>query len=143
MLLSTYYSSTYVKLNREEQARAAFEQALAELEPELDERPDDFRLYAARAIALAGLGRKDEAIRSAKQATVIYPVTRDALAGMAPVEDLALVYAMVGELDLAMEQLEYMLENPSIMTPWGLRVDPRWSPLHGHPRYEEIVAQAR
>ena len=138
-----FRAQAYVKLNREEQARAAFEQALAELEPELDERPDDFRLYAARAIALAGLGRKDEAVRSAKQATVIYPVSRDALAGMQPIENLALVYAMVGELDMAMDQLEYMLENPSTMTAWRLRVDPRWSPLHGHPRYEEIVAQAR
>ena len=47
-------------------ARAAFDSARVLLDSALRELPDDWRVHAARGLALAGLGRRDEALREAR-----------------------------------------------------------------------------
>ena len=84
-----------------ESAKAAFEAARIELEKALEERPEDYRLYGSLGIALAGLGRKDEAIDAGRKSVEMQPVDKEAYIGPMQVENLALIYTRVGELELA------------------------------------------
>jgi hypothetical protein len=46
---------------------------------------------------------------------------------------------MLGKPDAAILQLERMLSLPSPVSAHCLRLDPIWKPLHGHPRFEQLL----
>ncbi len=125
-------------LNEPDLARRDYDSARSILEKELAQRPDDYRVHSALGMALAGLGRRDEAIREGRRAVEMYPVSKDALWGPGQVKTLALIYTMVGEHDAALDQIEYLLSIPSNVSIPYLRLDPRWKPLWDHPRFKEL-----
>ena len=90
-------------------------------------------------IAYAGLGRAEEATREGQQAVDLLPPSRDALVGPYGIVYLAWIYVMVGEHDAAIEQLEYLLSVPSIMSAKVLQLDPIWNPLRDHPRFQALL----
>jgi hypothetical protein len=51
------------------------------------------------------------------------------------------IYAQVGEKDLAIAQLEELHGLPMGPTPGTLRVEPEWDPLRGDSRFERLVAE--
>jgi tetratricopeptide (TPR) repeat protein len=126
-------------LGESDKARAAYQEARTFLESELQKNPEDARLHSALGIAYAGLGKKEEAIREGERALELLPVSRDAATGPFRIEKLALIYTMVGELDAALDQIEYLLSIPSFISVHTLQVDPRLDPLREHPRYREII----
>lgn len=130
----------YRLMNNPELARTSFDSARMILEKEIKARPDDPRLHSSLGIVYAGLGRKEEAIREGKQAVKLYPVSKDALTGIAFVQDLASIYIMVGEYEAALDQIEYLLSIPSwqISVPY-LRIEPEFDPLRGHPRFKRLL----
>jgi len=42
-------------------------------------------------------------------------------------------------LDLAVDQLEYLLDNHSWISIHLLRVDPIWDPLRDHPKFQALL----
>ena len=64
----------------------------------------------------AGLGRKTEAITEGKRACQLLPISKDAADGPVYVTNLALIYAWVGEKDLALEQLAISAKIPAGVT---------------------------
>jgi hypothetical protein len=48
---------------------------------------------------------------------------------------------MVGEDEAALDQIEYLLSIPSMMTVWNPRLNPAWDPLRDHPRFRELVGE--
>jgi len=129
----------YRVLGRTEEARCSYEAASGLLEREVELRPNDDRVRGSLGIAYAGLGRRDRAIGEGKRGTELVPVSRNAVVGPFRVEDLALIYAMVGEHDLAFDQLEYLLSMPAWFSTSLLQIVPWWDPLREHPRYEGIL----
>jgi regulator of sirC expression with transglutaminase-like and TPR domain len=93
-------------------------------------------------LALAGLSLKDEAIRAGKRAADLLPVSKDAYRGTYRVEDLAHIYAMVGEPDLAIDQLEYLMSIPADFGAGALKLDLAWDPLRDHPRFQRLLERA-
>ena len=69
--------------------------------------------FAGVARLDAGLGRKEEAIREARQAVELVPIAKDSLNGPSVVANLALVYAWTGERDRALEQLAKVATLPA------------------------------
>ena len=67
------------------------------------------------------------------------PVSKEAMRGVHRVEDLARIYVMVGEYDAAIDQLEFLLSRPGLLSIWLLRLDPRWKLLWDHPRFQALV----
>jgi TolB-like protein/Flp pilus assembly protein TadD/tRNA A-37 threonylcarbamoyl transferase component Bud32 len=128
----------YEFLDRPDLAREAYDAARALLEEELRSRPDDAPLHGLLGYALAGLGRKEEAIRHGKRAVELNPVSEDAYTGPDGVEHLAEIYTMVGEHDAALDRLEYLLSIPSKVSVPYLRLYRRWEPLWDHPRFKEL-----
>jgi len=92
------------------------------------------------ALAYAGLGRKVDAIRLGRQGAELVPVSRDALAGPLMLFALAEIYVLAGEYEAALDQLEYLLSIPSVVSVALLRLDPLYAPLRGNPRFERLVA---
>jgi tetratricopeptide (TPR) repeat protein len=95
----------------------------------------------------AGLGRKEEAIREARQAVQLLPISKDAVNAPYLIANLALVYAWTGERDLALEQLKKVATIPGTfetqVTYGDLRFNPRWDDLRADPRFDEIVVAAK
>jgi len=71
------------------------------------------------------------------------PVTQEAYRGAYRLEDLARIYAAVGERDLAVELLGRLLVMPTDLAAPALALDPGWAPLRGHPGFERLAASKR
>jgi TolB-like protein/class 3 adenylate cyclase len=102
---------------------------------------------ASFAVIDAGLSRKEEAIREARQAVDLLPIAKDSYWGQGQVTNLALVYAWTGERDLALDQLEIVAKIPvgggDGATYGDLKFNPRWDSLRGDKRFDKIVAAAK
>jgi len=129
-----------------QKALAAFAAARQKIEAQRGDKPKDADYFAGVAKLDAGLGRKEEAIREARQAVELMPIAKDSLNGPIMVANLALVYAWTGERGRALEQLEIVATIPtSVVGPtYGdLLLNPCWDDLRGDPRFDKIVAAAK
>jgi TolB-like protein len=124
-----------VRLHAEEARRAFEEQLLA--------TPDNAERRAALGLALAYLGRKEDAIRAGERAVALVPVANDAFLGPPYQHQLVRIYILVGEPEKALDQLEPLLKIPYVLSPGWLRVDPSFSPLRSNPRFQKLVAGAK
>jgi serine/threonine-protein kinase len=127
------------RMNRAEAARAHYDSARTLLGAMTRERPDDAFFNSELAIAFAGLGLADEAVRTGRRAVEMLPPSEDAMDGTDPLAYLAQVYLMVGEPERAIEQLEVLLANPGWLSAHWLRLDPIWDPLRDHPRFQALL----
>jgi TolB-like protein len=134
-------SQVYGLTGRPDECRRAAEKARIFLEGEIGKNPDDARLHRSHGIALALLGRSDEALRAARRGVELMPTSKDAWLGLQPIQDLAFVCALVGRQDEAIEQLGVLLSSSGEMTPHVLRLDPRWDPLRKNPKFEALLAK--
>jgi TolB-like protein len=129
----------YDYLNKPELARTGYETAMKVLEKKVNEVPSDPRYHSALGIAYAGLGKKEEAIKEGLKAIALLPVSKDAVYGIAHAQDLAIIYTMLDEFDLAFNQLDQLLSIPSWITPVWLEWEIRFSPLKNHRRYKKLL----
>ncbi|NIM49605.1 MAG: hypothetical protein GTO22_10185, partial [Gemmatimonadales bacterium] len=127
------------RMNRAEAARAHYDSARTVLEAMTRERPDDAFFSSELAVAYAGLGLVDEAVRTGRRAVEMLPPSKDAMDGTDPVAYLAQIYLMVGEHERAIERLEVLLANPGWLSAHWLRLDPIWDPLRDHPRFQALL----
>ena len=106
------------------------------LEAQVEKNPGQ-RILLARAYA--GLGRKEDALREARRAVELVPISKDALFGPSIEASLAAVEARVGEKDAAVERIRYLLSIPCLLSPAILRIDPTWAPLRDDPRFRKLA----
>jgi TolB-like protein len=121
-------------------AAAGFAAARKILEGRLQLKPDDPRTLAVLAQIDAGLGKKEVAIKEAKRAVELMPMSRDAYDAPLVQQGLAQAYAWTGEKDAAIQVVQQIVAVPSYLSYGYLRYDPQWQPLRGDPRFEKIVS---
>ena len=121
--------------------KAYYDSARVVIESKLITLPDDARLHSVLGIVFAGLGKKDEAIREGIWATELLPITKEAWRGFTRELDLAKIYTMVGEYDLAIDKLEYLLSIPGELSVPYIKLDPVWHPLLKIPRFQNLLEQ--
>jgi len=121
-------------------AHTAFMAARTETEKIVLAQPTNANPLSALARIDAELGEKEKAIREARTACDLLPVSKDAYAGPQLITNLATVYALTGEQDLALQQLEIVAKLPAGPNYGELRLGPEWDSLRGDPRFEKIVA---
>jgi serine/threonine protein kinase/tetratricopeptide (TPR) repeat protein len=121
-------------------ARRALDSALALLDSALREVPNDWRVHTARGLALADLGRREEALREARwmQQSAVH---QDAFLGPYLAEDRTRILARVGEADGALDEIEQLLAHPSWLSVHTLRLDPRWDPIRNDPRFQALLVK--
>jgi TolB-like protein/Flp pilus assembly protein TadD/tRNA A-37 threonylcarbamoyl transferase component Bud32 len=145
-----WYEGLLAKLRQDPAAaHSAFTAARAETEKLVHAQPKNAQPLAVLALIDAELGDKEKAIREGRTACDMLPPTKDALGGVWLMTTLARIYALTGEKDLALEQLEVM-SNPS--NPSGpisgpsygdLHLNPDWDPLRGDPRFEKLIEELK
>jgi serine/threonine-protein kinase len=113
-------------------ARVAFEQ-------QLTATPEDAQRRVLLGVALAYMGRKEEAIREGQHGVALLPVAADAQGGPYTQHQLARIYILLGEPEKALDQLEPLLRIPYYLSPGWLRVDPTFDPLRKNPRFLKLV----
>src|SRR5262249_24960328 len=101
--------SLYLHLGEKEKAQAAFEQARTVAERIVRDAPDDPSRHAQLGAVLAGLGKKEDAIKEGKKAVELLPESEDAFDGPQATTALAEIYAWVGEHDEAIRLLDHLL----------------------------------
>ncbi len=106
----------------------------------VEKQPDYGIAICALGLIDAMLGNKEDALREGKRAEELIPVTKDAALGSEVMAFNAIISGWAGEKDLALEQLETVLKNPSYLSYGQLKLQPYWDPLRGDPRFEKIVA---
>jgi len=123
-----------------EGVRKYAEIAASALEEQLRAAPEDAQRLVFRGLALAYLGRKQEAIREGERAAGLLPVSRDAANGPYIQHQLARIYTVAGEPEKALDRLEPLLRMPYILSPGWLKIDPNFDPLRKNPRFQRLVA---
>jgi eukaryotic-like serine/threonine-protein kinase len=129
----------YLEMHDRDRAQVACESARQILDKEVARNPRDPRMRSALGLALACLGRKDEAVREARLAADILPVSSDALDGPVQLQSLAMTNVMVGDYDAALDLLDKLLSFPSGTSVHMLKLDPSWAPLWKLPRFKKLM----
>ena len=127
-------------------AREAFLAARLALEKMLTADPRRVEALSLLAIADAGLGRKEDAVREGRRASDI--VLENPTGKAAAVRcHLAIVYAWTGQPDEAFVLLDELTRQPAGRalcyepTYGDLQLDPVWDPLRDDPRFAALVAR--
>ncbi len=130
-------------------AKRLFETARPTAEAAVDAHPDEARYRSRLGLVYAYVGRKEDAIREARQAVEVEPVSKDAYHGAIWASVLALVYARTGEAEQAITLIEHLLSTPGAVdegqgwvgiTLAELRLRWEWDPLRSNPRFQKILA---
>lgn len=126
-------------LGQRQDERRSYGAAAKLLESRIAGAPDDARFHGSLGIAYAGLGRKAEAVAEGKRAVDLLPASKEAYRGAFRAEEMARIYAMAGERDAAIDQLEHLMSIPFELAAPGLRLDPAWDSLRDHPRFKKLA----
>jgi tetratricopeptide (TPR) repeat protein len=103
------------------------------------ERPSAPGPHILLAWAYVGLGRREEAIREAREVDALATTTGVTRDRTVVLEQLAAIYAAVGEPDEALDRIDGLLSIPGSLSVARLRLEPHWDPLRDHPRFAEIL----
>ncbi len=126
-----------------QKAQAVFAAARTKVDATWGDKSKDELYFERVAILDAWLSRKEDAITEARRAVDLMPIAKDSVNGPGLVLSLALVYALTGERDRALEQLEIVAKVAAGPTYGDLCFNPCWDDLRGDKRFEKIVAAAK
>jgi len=116
-------------------ARADFDSATAWYERWRAARPDDQWLAVAAAMAFAGQGRRDDAVRAGEAAVALF--VNDTWEGPGAHAVLAEILWRFGDRDRAAAELERFAAYPQNRD--LVRHDPRYAALREHPRVRRLI----
>src|SRR5438034_2314274 len=138
---------TYVAQGDNASAQKAFEQAKPAFEAAVKEAPESAERHASLGWLYALMGRKNDAIAEGRRAVELKPESKDAVDGLLMNGYLALIYARVGENDLAIPLIERLLKTPGAVdsTDYSITINDlkyrwEWDHLRRDPRFQKLIS---
>ena len=132
---------------KQAEAQKLFELARPSFEKAVEEAPLIGDRHANLGWFYAFAGRKDEAIREGRRAVELKPESKDAVDGAIMNCYLALIYARVGEKELAIPLIERLLKTPGAVdsVDYSITVNDlkhrwEWDPIRSDPRFQKLVS---
>ena len=129
-------------------AQKYFQDAQPVFEDAVKQAPSSAIRHANLGWFYAFMGRKDDAIREGRRAVELKPESKDAVDGVIVNCYLALIYARVGEKDLAFPLLARLLKTPGAVdsVDYSITVNDlkhrwEWDPIRSDPRFEKLLEQ--
>jgi serine/threonine-protein kinase len=116
------------------------EEARKALEDQLRVDPKDGQQRVILGLALAYLGRTEDAIREGERGAALLPVAKDAVSGPFVQQLLLRIYILAGRPENALDLLEPLLKKPTGLSTGWLRIDSNFDSLRGNPRFQKLVA---
>src|SRR5436190_6698674 len=132
---------------KQAEAQKLFELARPSFEKAVEEAASSADRHANLGWFYAFAGRKEEAIREGRQAVELKPESKDAVDGAIMNCYLALIYARVGEKELAIPLIERLLKTPGAVdsVDYSITVNDlkhrwEWDPIRNDPRFQKLVS---
>jgi TolB-like protein/class 3 adenylate cyclase/predicted Zn-dependent protease len=125
-------------------AKSEAEQARPLLEAQLAQRaPGDRTSLTESAWVYVCLGRKEDALRIAREATEALPIEKDALVGAYFLTGLAQIDAHIGRPEEAVKILRRLLVVPAgeYVSIARLKIDPVWDPIRNDPDFQKLLSE--
>ena len=125
-------------------AESEAEQARPLLEAQLAKRaPEDRTSLTESAWVYVCLGRNDDALRIAREATTALPMEKDALVGAYFLTGLAQIEAHTGQPKEAVKILRHLLTIPAgeYISIARLKIDPVWDPIRNDPGFQKLLSE--
>src|SRR5262249_51028992 len=117
------------------------ETAREPLEARLHDYPSDFRALRALSWAYLALGRKTDAINTARRAVELLPLEKDAVLGSGNLAALAEIQARTGAATDAVQNLKKLLSIPAgeTISIARLKIDPVWDPIRNDSAFQQLL----
>ena len=132
-------AQVYRLKNEKELAKSYYKEAAHIVKSRIEEQPEDPRYHSTLGKIYAGLGQKENAIRSGQRGMELLPVSKEAWRGSFLVQDMAIIYTMVDEQEKAIDLLDELLSKPFDLSVTMLKLDPTWDPLRNNPRFFSLL----
>lgn len=114
-----------------------YDSALVTYKRLIMENPEDYYSHSCIGLAYAGLGNATDAVIAGK--TAIQLAGDDYLVKQDMIVNLAKIYAMTGNYPEAIQQVEYLLTNPSWFSLNIISIDPSWEKLSETPEFRKMA----
>jgi TolB-like protein/class 3 adenylate cyclase/Tfp pilus assembly protein PilF len=129
-------------------AQKYFVDAQPVFENAVKEAPSSAIRHANLGWVYAFMGRKEDAVREGRRAVELKPESKDAVDGVIVNCYLALIYARVGEKDLAFQLLERLLKTPGAVdsVDYSITINDlkhrwEWDPIRSDLRFQKLIEQ--
>ncbi|RLD34600.1 MAG: hypothetical protein DRI83_07835 [Bacteroidetes bacterium] len=129
----------YLAKGQHEVSKIYFDSARVHIENRIRENPREQSYRSMIGHVYARLGMNKKAIAEGILATQLMPQTLDNWSGYERQLDLARIYSLTEENELALEKIDYLLSTPGNFTKIMLEVEPVFENLRDLPAYTEIM----
>ena len=126
----------------------AYQQVIQELTQALAsiDKEDTFGLaglHSFLGLVYANMGDAASAVAEGRKGMELQRTSEDPFEGPLREEEMAQIYALLGNADEAIPILKRWVQVPSAtsITPALMRIDPIWDPIRHDPRFQELVAE--
>jgi TolB-like protein/Tfp pilus assembly protein PilF len=140
-LVSKYFAIGLAQkgLGNSAEARPALLKAKTLAEQNTRQKPDEADARVQLAKIHAWLGEKEAAVAESQRAMQLRPESKDAFEGPQITAQVAEVYAILGDKDRAIQLLDGLMNRPSEVSVYGLKLNPAWDPLRSDPRFQALI----
>jgi tetratricopeptide (TPR) repeat protein len=136
-------AQAYALSGDDAKSRSSADEARKAYEAQLQTTPDDSGRHVFLGLALAYLGRREEAIREGERAVTLYPVAKGAYFGPYLQHQLVRIYMLANEPRKAVDLLEPLMRIPYYLSSAWLQIDPSFDPLRKNSRFQKLCGASK